>query len=147
LNGFDAPSAKAKAVEVRTSHFLQIGRVYTREELRSAFKIVDSTINNGIFLPKGHQSIWLFATKDKTSDRVQYVDEFDGVRLKMESQALGRHDDKMAAHKELGLEVVLFYRDSKRQYPGAGFEFVGPMGFVARSASKPARFVFDTLKE
>jgi len=66
---------------MRTSQELSVGSVYTRDQLKDQFEIIDSTINNGIFRPKGHASIWLFVTRNKTSDRTQYHDELDGDTL------------------------------------------------------------------
>ena len=64
-----------------TSEHLKINEVYTRSQLRDKFDVKDATINNGIFRPKGHDSIWLFVTEEKTKDRTQYSDEFDGDDL------------------------------------------------------------------
>ena len=52
----------------------------------SQFTIKDATINTGIFQPKGHDSVWLFVTEQKTPDRTQYVDRLDGDELRWEGQ-------------------------------------------------------------
>jgi putative restriction endonuclease len=53
---------------MKTSDRLQVGSIYTRQDLRDKFKINDATINTGIFRPKDHGSIWLFITQKKSSD-------------------------------------------------------------------------------
>ena len=67
-----------------TSDNLKINEVYTRSQLREKFAVKDATINNGIFRPKGHDSIWLFVTDEKTKDRTPYIDEFNGDHLYFE---------------------------------------------------------------
>lgn len=49
-----------------TSSGLELGAVYTRAELERRFAIHDATLKTGIFRPKGHDSVWLFITIDKT---------------------------------------------------------------------------------
>jgi hypothetical protein len=73
-----------------TSAVLREGQVYTREELKRRFDITDATVNNGVFQPIGHDSIWLFVTQDKTTDRTQYVDQLDGDTLHWDGQVAGR---------------------------------------------------------
>ena len=51
---------------MRTSEKLVTGKTYSRAELSDVFAIKDATIRNGIFRPKGHESIWLFITEEKT---------------------------------------------------------------------------------
>jgi hypothetical protein len=63
---------------MRTSNELTIGEVYSRATLRNMFDVTDATINTGIFQPPGHESVWLFVTEKKTSDRTQYEDKLEG---------------------------------------------------------------------
>lgn len=65
------------------SEQLELGVVYTRGDLRTLFEIHDATINNGIFHPKGYDSVWLFVTERKTPDRTQYVDTLEDDTLQM----------------------------------------------------------------
>lgn len=131
---------------IQTSKFLNQGSAYTRAELRAAFGVVDASINNGIFQPKNHSSIWLFVTQFKTPDRTQYRDLLDGDMLTMESQPSARYDQRLAEHLQDGIEVLLFYRrDKKAHSPGAGFRYEGPFGFVDRSSDEPAMFRFNRL--
>lgn len=125
---------------VYTSQFLAEGGIYTRQQLRDAFKIEDATINNGIFQPHGHNSIWLFVTKEKSSDRVQYEDHLEGDVLQMESQKLGRNDQKLIEHSANGVEIILFFRKSKFEYPGAGFKYEGRFRYISHTGSGPATF-------
>jgi len=37
--------------------------------------------------------------------------------------------------------VLLFYRTSKREHPGAGFTYHGPFRYETHSGSRPASFV------
>lgn len=85
------------------------------------FDIKDATILNGIFKPKNHSSIWLFVTKNKTSDRTDYYDDFDGEFLTFEGQTSGRTDSLILEHYEKGNEVIVFYRDKKNEHPNYAF--------------------------
>ena len=128
---------------MQSSRDLVVGHVYTRAELKALFGIADASINNGIFRPKGHDSIWLFVTKDKASDRTQYHDLLDGDTLTMEGQTSGRTDHWLSDHVSMGHELLLFYRESKVQYPGAGFVYEGVFDYQGHAGSQPATF---TLK-
>ncbi len=66
---------------MKTSDSLVDGAIYTRNELREMFGIRDATINTGTFRPKGHDSVWLFVTENKTPDRTQYHDMLDNDRV------------------------------------------------------------------
>lgn len=114
---------------MRSSQDLVIGQVYTRAELKEKFDIQDASINNGIFRPKGHDSVWLFVTKNKTSDRTQYHDLLDGDDLTMQGQTMGRTNHWIIDHEEAGQELLLFYRDSKLEYAGGGFRYEGPFRY------------------
>jgi putative restriction endonuclease len=52
-----------------TSEHLKVNEVYARPQLREKLGVKDATIKNGIFHPKGHDSVWLFVTEEKTKDR------------------------------------------------------------------------------
>lgn len=125
----------------RASERLIVGQVYTREELREAFAIQDATLNTGIFQPRDSDSIWLFVTENKTPDRTQYRDRLDGDMLEWDSQASGRKDHLIIQHRQLDLEILVFYRTEKYQYPRAGFRYEGPFHYRSHSGQKPAHFV------
>ena len=125
-----------------TSQHLRVNDVYTREDLRRKFGIKDATINNGIFHPKAHDSIWLFVTEEKTKDRTQYKDELKNDDLYIDGQTAGLRDRLLIEHEQNGLEVILFHRKAKYEYPGAGFRFEGPFKYVEHRGSRPAHFHF-----
>ena len=53
---------------------------------------------------------------------------------------MGRTDHWIIGHKNLGLELLLFYRKSKTEHPGAGFRFEGPFEYVSHKGKHPTRF-------
>lgn len=123
-----------------TSEHLTIGQTYTRVQLKEQFGIVDKTIDTGIFRPKGYDSIWLFVTEKKTSDRTQYVDLLDGDILMSEGQKQGRTNHYVINHCEDNKEILLFYRERVSQYPGAGFKYEGEFNYYSHEGQKPAHF-------
>lgn len=126
---------------------LEKGEVYTRKDLKGLFGIADATINNGVFQPKGTNSIWLFVTRDKTADRTQYNDVFAGDLLYWQGQSKGRTDNLIVNHEESGNELLVFYRESKSQYAGAGFRFEGQFRYASHSGSLPKNFVLQRWSE
>jgi putative restriction endonuclease len=126
-----------------TSGRLKVGQIYPREELKGMFGITDTTVNTGVFRPKGSHSIWLFVTRDKTKDRTQYQDRLDGDLLQWEGQTSGRTDNKIIDHAENGDELLVFYRDSKRQHAKAGFRYEGLFRYLSHIAGKPSRFILQ----
>ncbi len=108
---------------MKTSEHLSRGSVYSREGLQTRFQIKDATIRTGIFKPKDHDSIWLFVTKNKTPDRVQYQNDLQGDDLFMDSQTAGMKDPMLIEHKSRGLEILVFYREKKYEHPNAGFTY------------------------
>lgn len=108
-----------------TSERLVPGAVYTRKDLMQLFSITDATIKTGIFRPKGFDSVWLFVTEHKTSDRTPYDDALTGDTLRIQGQLKGRTDALIRDHQQSGLELLLFHRKKKYEYDGAGFKFEG----------------------
>ncbi|MDZ5741126.1 HNH endonuclease [Pseudomonas asiatica] len=125
------------------SERLEPGAIYTREDLRVLFDIKDATLNTGIFRPKGYDSVWLFITEHKTSDRTQYVDALLGDTLHMQGQRMGRTDALISDHRQRGLELLLFYRKAKYEYPHAGFKYEGIFTYQRHSGSTPTSFVLS----
>jgi 5-methylcytosine-specific restriction enzyme A len=125
---------------MRTSDHLEIGQVYTRRQLRDMFGIIDATINTGVFRPKGHDSIWLFVTEQKTLDRTQYTDYLDGDILEWDGQTRGRTDRIIINHKQEGLELLVFYRKTKSEHPKAGFKFEGVFSYLSHHGNRPTHF-------
>lgn len=128
-----------------TSSALQQGRLYTRADLRAQFGIIDSTINNGVFQPKSTSSVWLFVTRLKTKDRTQYEDRLEGDVLHWQGQKLGRTDPLIIEHEQRGLELLLFYRESKLEHRGAAFRYEGRFRYLRHSGSSPTDFVLGRL--
>lgn len=123
------------------SPLLSVGGVYTRDELKRILDTDDSTINNGVFRPKGFDSVLLFVTEKKTPDRTQYVDKLDGDELQWQGQSKGRTDALVVEHLQKRLELLLFYRKKKYEHPGAGFRYEGPFDYVSHRGAQPASFV------
>ncbi len=131
---------------ISTSDFLRPGTVHSRKELRARFDITDATINNGIFPPKGHRSVWLFVTEDKTADRRQYKDELVGNILYWQSQPAGRKDHLVIEHEERDLELLLFYRTKKDQFDNYGFTYEGRFRYVSHEVHDgPSDFVLQRV--
>jgi len=124
-----------------SAHQLTIGNIYTRAELKDLFAIKDATIYNGVFRLSDRHEIWLFVTKRKQADRVQYIDELAGNELHWQGQSLGRTDDLIINHKQDGNAILVFYRTAKDQYPGSGFRLEGQFDYVSHSGREPANFI------
>jgi putative restriction endonuclease len=132
---------------VKTSKFLKVGEVYTRNELRNGFHIRDAALNNGIFKPKGHTSVWLFITQEKTRDRRPYRDSLVGDTSRMEGQTRGRTDPLIESHRNADLELLLFYRKNKTEFPKAGFRYEGKFQYESSEGKYPTRFVLKRISQ
>jgi len=119
------------------------GDVYARLPMRERFGIVDANFDNGVFRLKDTNSIWLFVTRDKTKDRTQYKDRLEGDILQWQGQIQGRTDRMIIDHEVNGDELIVFYRESKRQYPEAGFRYEGQFRYVAHAGGKPTNFTLQ----
>ncbi len=131
---------------MKTSKHLTVGEIYTRKDLKAMFKIADANLNNGVFRPKGHDSIWIFVTKEKSADRIQYADTLTGDILSWDGQISGRTDVWIIDHRVNGYELLLFYRDSRSQYPGAGFRYEGVFEYVSHTPGHPSHFILRHSK-
>ena len=130
---------------MKTSSLLEVGAVYSRKDLMRMFEISDATINTGIFQPKGHTSVWLFITEQKTCDRTPYVDMLEGDTLRWQGQLRGRKDDLIIEHVERGLELLVFYRETKGEYDGYAFRYEGPFSYESHTGTQPASFVLSRV--
>jgi len=135
------PGTDKAAEPNRTSSLLQVGQVYTRDQLRERFDIADATLDTGIFQPKGFNSVWLFVTETKTPDRTQYEDRLVGDVLHWQGQTSGRKDKFVIEHKRRELELLLFYRRAKYEHARAGFRFEGVFEYVSHAGANPSSFV------
>lgn len=120
---------------------LERGRVYTRVELQRLFSIRDATLKNGVFMFKPRREIWLFVTEDKQPDRVQFEDRLTGDELRWQGQLSGRTDRLIQNHRADGNRILLFYRQSKNEHPGAGFRLEGEFEYVSSTPGKPTTFI------
>ncbi|MBD3818692.1 MAG: HNH endonuclease [Brevundimonas diminuta] len=59
----------------------------------------------------------------------------------------GRTDRKIIDHRDTGAELLVFYRDSTRQYPGGGFRYEGPFDYVSHAGGGPTSFVLRRAAE
>jgi 5-methylcytosine-specific restriction enzyme A len=82
-------------------------------------------------------------TEHKTPDRTQYTDYLDGDILEWDGQTSSRTDRTVINHKQEGLELLVFYRTRKYEYPQAGFKFEGVFNYLSHQSSRPTHF---TLK-
>lgn len=116
-------------------------QIYTRQDLRDKFNIIDKTLDTGVFKLRGTRSVWLFVTEEKESDQTQYKDYLEGNTLRWQGQMSGRTDKLILTHHAEGNELLVFYRKSKAEHPGAGFRYLGRFFYSSHSASHPTSFV------
>lgn len=142
----ELPDPGLPTAGVKLGERLEAGLVYTRAQLKDLFGIKDATINNGVFRVSDRHEIWLFVTQRKQPDRVQYVDELIGDELYWQGQALGRTDELIINHQQDGNAIVVFYRRSRDEFPGAGFRLEGLFDYVSHSSQTPSSFVLNRRK-
>ncbi|SAK87204.1 hypothetical protein AWB76_06142 [Caballeronia temeraria] len=126
---------------------LASGSVYTREQLKGVIETQDATLNTGVFRPAGFDSVLLFVTEKKTPDRVQYLDKLEGDILHWQGQNAGRTDVWIVEHRARDLELLLFYRTKKYEYPGAGFKYEGLFDYVSHEGALPASFTLRRVDQ
>jgi putative restriction endonuclease len=131
---------------LHSSCSLATGDVYTRQQLRELFGIKAASLNNGIFRPSGHDSVWLFATKSKTPDRTQYTDFLAGDEFHFDGQMAGLTDRLIIEHIDRGLELLVFYRESRLEFDNGGFRFIGVFDYQSSFGSAPTRFLLTRSK-
>lgn len=139
---FDDPSIPNEEL---TSGRLTPGEIYSRADLSSLFDIKDATIRTGVFRPKGTSSVWLFVTENKPDDRTPYLDRLEGDTLCWQGQMAGRTDAWIIEHHARGLEILIFYRESKDKYPGYGFRYLGPFAYISHAGNRPTNFVLQRV--
>jgi hypothetical protein len=129
-----------------TSERLVEGEIYTRKELSDLFDTKDATIRNGVFpRPAGSQSIWLFVTENKTKGSPQYKDLLHENLLYWDGQTEGRTDKLIIDHQENGLEILVFYRAKKREFPHGGFRYEGRFHYVKHEGRRPTQFILQRV--
>lgn len=128
------------------SEILNIGSLYSRYDLKKRFNIIDATINTGVFKPRGFNSIWLFVTEQKTTDRTQYKDLLKGDILYWDGQTSGKTDNKIINHSIDGNEILLFYRRKKYEFDDAAFRYEGVFNYVSHEIGNPSHFILRRSK-
>lgn len=126
---------------------LMEGQIYTRAELAEMLDTNDATIYTGIFQPRDYDSILLFITEKKSADRTQYIDQLAGGTLHWQGQTAGRKDALIMSHAERNVELLVFYRGAKNEYPGSGFRYEGRFRYCSHEASRPTSFVLERVSE
>jgi hypothetical protein len=66
--------------------------------------------------------------------------------LHWQGQTSGRKDLQIVEHGLRGMELLLFYRKEKYEYPRAGFRYEGPFRYVSHRGAKPASFVLRRIE-
>ncbi len=131
---------------MKISEKLSPGIVYTRAELAELCGLDATTggqLHTWIFRPdrQRYESYWMFVTAKKASDRPEVVDRLDGDILHTEGQAKQMTDRWVMNHKADGLELLVFFRNKKNEYPGGGFRYEGIFEYVDHDkGSKPTSF-------
>ncbi|ESX10211.1 HNH endonuclease [Mesorhizobium sp. LSJC264A00] len=80
-------------------------------------------------------------TEEKTADRTQYRDRIEGDLLYWQGQTAGRTDHLIIGHRDLDLELLLFFRKQKNEFSGGGFRYLGPYEHLGHSGASPTNFV------
>jgi len=114
-------------------------QLYTRAELREVFSLSDATIDRGVFRPSGYSSVWLFVTAHQASGK-HITQLLDADTLLWAGQPAGRTDQLIITHEQLGLELLVFFRESAAQHPDAAFCYLGQFEYQSHSGSHPALF-------
>jgi hypothetical protein len=130
---------------MRPSEQLTVGDVYTRQQLRELFGIVDATLNTGVFPYRGHDSVWLFVTESKVAGQPDYRDFIEGDLLHWDGQTAGRTDNLIIGHAKQGIELLLFFRKKRNEFPNSGFRYMGAVEYVSHYGEKPCHFTLRLL--
>lgn len=117
------------------------GQVYSRIELQEWFGIKNRNLYNGVFRHNDSDSVWLFITEHKSADRTPYVDRLTGDMLHWDGQTSGRTDHWIINHKQLGYDLLVFYRESRSQHPHGGFVYEGKFEYVSHQPGNPSHFI------
>ena len=123
----DEPARGAPLV----SEQLTAGAVYTRAELGRLLDMNPNGMGQGVFRRRGTDSVLIFVTEDKPADRTQYVDRLEGDVLHWQGQESRRTDSLVIEHAARGLELLLFYRRRKDEFPGYGFRYLGAFAYAS----------------
>lgn len=125
---------------------LQVGDVYSRNQLGEMLGVAGSAMGSGVFRRKGTNSVLLFVTARKSADRTQYADRLDGDILHWEGPEKRGPDQMVIDHGTRGLELLLFYRERKNEFPAYGFRYEGPFDYLSHrtpDGDGPTSFVLS----
>ena len=53
----------------------------------------------------------------------------------------GRKDKLIIEHAKTGLEILLFYRKSRREFASGGFRYEGRFCYASHEGAQPTRFI------
>lgn len=124
------------------SKMFQIGAIYSRKDIKKLYSTNDFSVNNGVFRPNYGKDILLFVTAKKTRDRTQYKDQIYGEILEWDGQKSGRTDNLIVNHVELGLNLLVFFREKRNEFQDYGFMFLGNAYYYSRTTErKPSHFI------
>ena len=101
-------------------------------------------MGTGVFRRQGSPSVLLFVTEQKSADRTQYADRLEGDTLFWEGQEKRASDALVVEHNARGLELLIFHRHRKDEFPGYGFRYLGPFEYVSHTTPQgegPTSFV------
>ncbi|HWL69447.1 MAG TPA: DUF3427 domain-containing protein [Geminicoccus sp.] len=122
--------------------------VYTRADLAERLGISPGAMGSGVFRRKGSSSVLLFVTEHKSADRTPYEDRLEGDVLHWQGQEKRGTDSLIIEHAERGLELLVFYRRQKSEFPGYGFRYLGPFTYVShQTPSGPGASSFVLQRE
>ena len=139
--------AKREADSIISSEFLQVGELYSRKDISSLFGIGVEGFSRGLFKSKSHKSIWIFVTRDKTSDRTPYDDNLVGDLLYWDGEDKGGNDDLVIHHIRDGNEILLFYREKRDQFPNFEFRYEGKFEYLDHDKGTPSKFHLHRIHE
>jgi putative restriction endonuclease len=105
--------------------------IYTRAQLGELLDINATGMGSGVFKRQGTASVLLFVTEHKSADRAQYIDRLDDHILHWQGQEGRRTDPLIIEHVARDLELLVFYRRRKDEFPGYGFRYLGPFAYVS----------------
>lgn len=129
----NSPSSRLASEHLAEDH------PYTRAELRQLFNTADASIEADVFRPSGYDSVWLFITREAATDP-QFQSRLLDKNTLFWSGQLTRHNQLVTTHESRGLELLVFYRESQTQYPGAGFGYLGRFEYQSHIGTSPALF-------
>jgi hypothetical protein len=144
----DLMSELTDGVPYYLSSRLKASDIYSRKILGDMLGISGSAMGAGVFRRQGTQSVLLFVTEQKGTDRTQYTDRLEDNILFWEGQEKRGTDSLIIGHEDDRLELLVFYRRRKNEFPDYGFRYLGSFEYVSHETSpkdEPTRFVLKRI--